>query len=102
MQQAIAQGRDVSHRLPRYAEQVRKSCELRARRAAGRPAMRTQADLPILEYKTEIAAAIERHQVVIVCGETGSGKSTTLCALIDYIKSLPAADAATAPGCTTR
>ncbi|MFN0197283.1 MAG: ATP-dependent RNA helicase HrpA [Planctomycetaceae bacterium] len=78
IQQAIAQGRDVSHRLPKYAEQVRKSCELRTRRAAGRPAMRAQTDLPILEYKTEIAAAIERHQVVIVCGETGSGKSTQL------------------------
>jgi ATP-dependent helicase HrpA len=34
--------------------------------------------LPIAERRAEIAALIERHQVVIVCGETGSGKTTQL------------------------
>src|SRR5262245_14135037 len=34
--------------------------------------------LPILERRTEIVEAIGRHQVVIVCGETGSGKTTQL------------------------
>ncbi|HVJ69563.1 MAG TPA: ATP-dependent RNA helicase HrpA, partial [Caulifigura sp.] len=34
--------------------------------------------LPICERIDEIAAAIEKHQVVVVAGETGSGKSTQL------------------------
>ncbi|MEP7113012.1 MAG: helicase-related protein, partial [Ilumatobacteraceae bacterium] len=35
-------------------------------------------DLPILERADELIAAIAAHQVVIVAGETGSGKSTQL------------------------
>ena len=34
--------------------------------------------LPISAKREEIRAAIEAHQVVIVCGETGSGKTTQL------------------------
>src|SRR5579859_7842915 len=34
--------------------------------------------LPVSARREEIRAAIERHQVVIVCGETGSGKTTQL------------------------
>ncbi len=36
------------------------------------------AELPVSSKKDEIAAAILKHQVVIVCGETGSGKTTQL------------------------
>ena len=35
-------------------------------------------DLPIVQRREEIAAAISRHQVVIVAGETGSGKTTQI------------------------
>ena len=34
--------------------------------------------LPVSARRDEIAAAILQHQVVIVCGETGSGKTTQL------------------------
>ena len=34
------------------------------------------ADLPVAERREEIARAIAEHQVVIVAGETGSGKTT--------------------------
>jgi ATP-dependent helicase HrpA len=34
--------------------------------------------LPIAERRHEIAALIRKHQVVILCGETGSGKTTQL------------------------
>jgi ATP-dependent helicase HrpA len=43
-----------------------------------RPAPRYPAELPITARKDEILAAIGDHQVVIVAGETGSGKSTQL------------------------
>ncbi|MDR2837385.1 MAG: ATP-dependent RNA helicase HrpA [Azonexus sp.] len=35
-------------------------------------------DLPVNARRADIAALIARHQVVIVCGETGSGKTTQL------------------------
>lgn len=37
-----------------------------------------ELDLPVTARKEEIKAAIAKHQVVIVCGETGSGKTTQL------------------------
>jgi ATP-dependent helicase HrpA len=55
-------------------------------RAAARVAARRQSvpvisyppELPITQKKDEIKAAIRDHQVVIVAGETGSGKTTQL------------------------
>src|SRR5215813_7138719 len=49
--------------------------------AAPRPAVPVVSyppDLPVSQRKDEIAAAIRDHQVVIVAGETGSGKTTQL------------------------
>src|SRR2546423_2088450 len=40
--------------------------------------IRFDAALPISARRDEIRAAVERHPVVIVCGETGSGKTTQL------------------------
>ena len=36
------------------------------------------AGLPVSERREDILAAIKAHQVIIVCGETGSGKTTQL------------------------
>ena len=36
------------------------------------------AALPVSQRRDEIAQALQAHQVVIVCGETGSGKTTQL------------------------
>ena len=35
-------------------------------------------DLPVSARRGEIMAAMDQHQVIIVCGETGSGKTTQL------------------------
>ena len=35
-------------------------------------------DLPVVARREDIARAIREHQVVIICGETGSGKTTQL------------------------
>ena len=40
--------------------------------------LQSRMKLPIWNYKVELLTAIENNQVVIVCGETGSGKSTQL------------------------
>jgi ATP-dependent helicase HrpA len=42
------------------------------------PTLKFDDPLPICERIDEIAAAIDKHQVVVVAGETGSGKSTQL------------------------
>ena len=34
--------------------------------------------LPVSGKRDEIMAALDKHQVIIVCGETGSGKTTQL------------------------
>ena len=53
-----------------------------ASRAAARrravPVVGYPAALPVSQRREEIAAAIREHQVVIVAGETGSGKTTQL------------------------
>jgi ATP-dependent helicase HrpA len=50
----------------------------RLRRASRLSAIRFDPALPINARRDEIRAAIEKHPVVIVCGETGSGKTTQL------------------------
>jgi ATP-dependent helicase HrpA len=42
------------------------------------PEIQFPPELPVSERREEVAALIARHQVVILCGETGSGKSTQL------------------------
>ncbi len=49
-----------------------------AERRAGLPHPEFQDDLPVNERRADIAALIAAHPVVIVCGETGSGKTTQL------------------------
>src|ERR1700760_1406808 len=49
-----------------------------ARRRAAVPVITYPPELPISQRKDEIAAAIRDHQVVVVAGETGSGKTTQL------------------------
>ncbi|MEY3580966.1 MAG: hypothetical protein RI984_2070, partial [Pseudomonadota bacterium] len=42
------------------------------------PEIRFPEELPVSARREEIAAALAKHQVIIVCGETGSGKTTQL------------------------
>jgi ATP-dependent helicase HrpA len=42
------------------------------------PAISYPAELPVSQRRDEIAAAIRDHQVVIIAGETGSGKTTQI------------------------
>src|SRR6266849_7554753 len=50
----------------------------RAARRAAMPPISYPAELPVSQRRDEIAAAIRDHQVVIVAGETGSGKTTQI------------------------
>ncbi|MGW0149784.1 ATP-dependent RNA helicase HrpA [Streptomyces sp. NPDC004822] len=58
--------------------EIAKGEERVAARRARVPAVSYPQQLPVSQKKDEIAAAIRDHQVVIVAGETGSGKTTQI------------------------
>jgi ATP-dependent helicase HrpA len=64
-------------KLHQLAEQIAAAEILVATRQAAMPKV-TYPDLPISGRRQEIAEAIRSHQVVVVAGETGSGKTTQL------------------------
>jgi ATP-dependent helicase HrpA len=64
--------------LAKLAEQVAASCKRRTARKQNLPRIGYPDDLPVAGKKDDIIAAIQANQVVIVCGETGSGKTTQL------------------------
>src|SRR5262245_2237135 len=49
-----------------------------AQRRAHLPKITYPDDLPVSQRREEIAKAISENQVVVICGETGSGKTTQL------------------------
>ncbi|MFM9369133.1 ATP-dependent RNA helicase HrpA [Streptomyces sp. Da 82-17] len=59
------------------AEAEKSAARIRERRAA-LPPVTYPEQLPVSQKKDEILAAIRDHQVVIVAGETGSGKTTQI------------------------
>lgn len=61
-----------------YTEQLAKSVARRQRREAYVPQLELPSELPISAYHQEIVDLIRSRQVIVVCGETGSGKSTQL------------------------
>jgi ATP-dependent helicase HrpA len=63
--------------LRQLIAQIERSERIVAQRAAGVPAISYPA-LPVSERRDEIAAAIRDNQVVVLAGETGSGKTTQL------------------------
>ncbi|HVF05299.1 MAG TPA: ATP-dependent RNA helicase HrpA [Frankiaceae bacterium] len=64
--------------LEKLAAEIERAEQRLARRLAARPAITYPADLPVSQARDEIASAIANHQVVVVAGETGSGKTTQL------------------------
>ncbi len=64
--------------LNRLLEQARASVALRERRRISVPRVTYPADLPITARKDDIVAAIRANQVVVLAGETGSGKTTQI------------------------
>ena len=72
--------KEAGNAKARSAVQVaaQKSVERAEQRAQHGLRITYPEQLPVSAKRDEIARAIERNQVVIVCGETGSGKTTQL------------------------
>ncbi len=64
--------------LERLRQQVLASVALREDRRLNVPHTTYPPELPITPRKDEIVAAIRAHQVVVIAGETGSGKTTQI------------------------
>ncbi|MEJ5944155.1 ATP-dependent RNA helicase HrpA [Pseudokineococcus basanitobsidens] len=64
--------------LTRLEPEVEAARARLAARRASVPAVSYPPELPVSGARDEIAAAIRDHQVVVVAGETGSGKTTQL------------------------
>lgn len=61
-----------------WLERFEQSCARVEARRLSIPAIRYDDSLPIAAKRDEIKAAIAKHQVVVIAGETGSGKTTQL------------------------
>ena len=64
--------------LSKVEEKYRKSHEIFLKRLAALPKPEFDNTLPVHERLEEIKKAIAENQVTIICGETGSGKTTQL------------------------
>ncbi|MFI7540693.1 ATP-dependent RNA helicase HrpA [Actinoplanes sp. NPDC049599] len=64
--------------LTEIAAEVAEAEQRRAARLAAVPPITYPAELPVSQRRDDILAAIRDHQVVVIAGETGSGKTTQL------------------------
>jgi ATP-dependent helicase HrpA len=78
LEQAIAAGKPFDRSLARLSELLDKSAARVETRRRNLPKIAYDAALPITEHVKEIADAIHTHPCVVLCGETGSGKSTQI------------------------
>lgn len=77
-QQQDSQQKSLDERTAKFQADLARSCQRSEQRRGGVPKISFDEMLPVVQRKDEIAAAIRDHQVIVVCGETGSGKSTQL------------------------
>jgi len=73
----LQKGKGSPEQLAALAAKIERSISKCNQRRAAVPVI-NYPDLPVTAKKDDIAALIQQHQVTIVCGETGSGKTTQL------------------------
>lgn len=71
-------GDDTNDPLAALCQRITESVDRRKNRLENRPKVAVDQGLPIFERQAEIIDAIQNNQVVVISGETGSGKSTQL------------------------
>ncbi|TCB57359.1 ATP-dependent RNA helicase HrpA [Acinetobacter terrestris] len=72
----LRKGKDANEK--QYQELLEKSNHKVRERLSRVPNIKLNQDLPVTQYKDKLIEAIQQHQVIIVAGETGSGKTTQL------------------------
>src|SRR3954470_16481580 len=71
LERAAEAGRDGAHGLAQVAAEVNRSVQRRQEREQGLPKPTYPEHLPVVERREEIREAVAKHQVVVLCGETG-------------------------------
>jgi len=71
-------GKPFDRLLDKLTTLLDRSKRRRDERAAWQPQLTWDLELPVVARKQEIMETIRDHQVIVLCGETGSGKSTQL------------------------
>ncbi len=74
----LAVGKPADRAMATFKVELERAQQRYRQREAGRPHPAYPEALPVSGRRAEIAAAIAAHQVVVVAGETGSGKTTQL------------------------
>ncbi|MCS3805970.1 ATP-dependent helicase HrpA [Chromobacterium alkanivorans] len=74
----LKKNQPADKQLADIQSQIERSAAKVAARRAHLPKPDFDDALPVNQKLADIKTAIERHQVVIICGETGSGKTTQL------------------------
>jgi len=78
LRQRARDGKPIDHGLEQLRTDIEAAVTRLEERRAALPNAEFDDSLPISAHREAIAAAIRDHQVVVVCGETGSGKTTQL------------------------
>jgi len=78
LQARLNDGKEIDQGLAKLQKAVADSCALKEQRQQAVPEIEYPENLPIAEKREDIAKAIAENQVVVVAGETGSGKTTQL------------------------
>ncbi|CAK0740565.1 ATP-dependent RNA helicase HrpA [Gammaproteobacteria bacterium] len=78
LRHAARNGQNITKGLKQLEAAIQASVAQRALRETERPIPTYPDELPVSVRRADIAAALRDHQVVIVAGETGSGKTTQL------------------------
>jgi len=71
-------GGPADQALDQFLAKMNDSIAWREERQQNLPKPTYPEQLPVVEKRDDIRAMIARHQVVVLCGETGSGKTTQL------------------------
>ena len=69
---------EMADRLKPLYDQLRRSARRRQERIRNRPRPASTSALPIHQRRNDIIDAIRKHPVVVISGETGSGKTTQI------------------------
>jgi ATP-dependent helicase HrpA len=78
IERSLQSGRPIDHGLAQIAADLERSRKRREDRQRTLPKPTYPEHLPVVEKREEIKEAISKNQVIVLCGETGSGKTTQL------------------------
>lgn len=78
IQQRVKQKKPFTDTLEKLETAITASHATFLERQRNLPKLSYDETLPVVQKRDEIISAIQQHQVVILCGETGSGKTTQL------------------------